>query len=676
MAVVLSASSFADVTFTGTVDPGTPGEVDPLEPVTVGPFPFGEPVGDPRGAIVVDGGSLLEVGQLLVGDEDSALARVEVIGAQTKLQVNGEGDSSLAVGRRGSGYLKIDDGAWVSVGSIENRSGVMTIGNTGQVFGSSPAASVEVLGESAFLTVGRELIVGEGVTSSLSIRDGAVVRVGGDYDPGVTINGVVEVSGARAELQTPALTIGSTSSRTPITYGELWIRDGAIVRSHHVESAGAILGDGSRIVLDGGTLALPINELSGTLQGSGTVTESLALRTSGQVLVNAGEDLLVQGEIESLGTVAVTDGALSVYGALVNQDLGESAGSLEFTGSEIDLLGGLDNRGPLTVTDSTLRITRSTIDGRNLLSSSGSQFSTNEHHFRAVRSRIEISGPTDTRGTLELIGSELVIDGVPSGPLNAWHSSKIVLVDSVIRSGECCGANLNNDGVIEARAGDNQLQATVYGGGKLEIGPDASIAVRFAEFNGGIEVAAGGTATFGFGARLNDLAITVTKANRDRASLITLESDNGDTPTTFVIGGELIVESEGLTDLETDEIFKLIEADRLEGDFSEFDLPDLPGTLEFLPELTDTELTLRVIDSTQTLPGDFSGDGRVDAADYTLWRDGLAGGSRWLDHAMWRANFGRTLASPGGASVPEPATAALALLGLLVAGRSRWGWTS
>ncbi|CAN0369076.1 unnamed protein product, partial [Ectocarpus sp. 4 AP-2014] len=98
--------------------------------------------------------------------------------------------------------------------------------------------------------------------------------------------------------------------------------------------------------------------------------------------------------------------------------------------------------------------------------------------------------------------------------------------------------------------------------------------------------------------------------------------------------------------LEAGQVYKLIEADQLLAFFSPLDLPELPGTLEFLPELTDTALSLRVIDSAETLPGDFSGDGVVDAADYTLWRDGLPGGSQWLDKMLWRENFGRTLAPP------------------------------
>ena len=61
---------------------------------------------------------------------------------------------------------------------------------------------------------------------------------------------------------------------------------------------------------------------------------------------------------------------------------------------------------------------------------------------------------------------------------------------------------------------------------------------------------------------------------------------------------------------------------------------------------------------------DFNGNGLVDAADYTVWRDG---GGTADEYNLWRARFGATIGAPSaGAAVPEPATpllvAAAALL--------------
>ncbi|MCA9258376.1 MAG: hypothetical protein KDA61_04205, partial [Planctomycetales bacterium] len=42
--------------------------------------------------------------------------------------------------------------------------------------------------------------------------------------------------------------------------------------------------------------------------------------------------------------------------------------------------------------------------------------------------------------------------------------------------------------------------------------------------------------------------------------------------------------------------------------------------------------------------GDFNGDGSVDAADYSAWRDGLGTLYSQQDYRDWRENFGKTQA--------------------------------
>jgi len=54
--------------------------------------------------------------------------------------------------------------------------------------------------------------------------------------------------------------------------------------------------------------------------------------------------------------------------------------------------------------------------------------------------------------------------------------------------------------------------------------------------------------------------------------------------------------------------------------------------------------------------GDFNGDGTVDAADYSVWRNGL-GTTYTEDHYdLWKRDFGLTVGGAGaGIAVPEPA---------------------
>lgn len=93
------------------------------------------------------------------------------------------------------------------------------------------------------------------------------------------------------------------------------------------------------------------------------------------------------------------------------------------------------------------------------------------------------------------------------------------------------------------------------------------------------------------------------------------------------------------------------------------------------------------------IPGDFNGDGSVDARDYVVWRnstgqlvtyfDGADGNGDGIvstaDYMVWRANFGITTGSGASptTSVPEPAGAML-LVGAVAAGGTsrrnrRWG---
>jgi T5SS/PEP-CTERM-associated repeat protein len=88
------------------------------------------------------------------------------------------------------------------------------------------------------------------------------------------------------------------------------------------------------------------------------------------------------------------------------------------------------------------------------------------------------------------------------------------------------------------------------------------------------------------------------------------------------------------------------------------------------------------------LAGDFNGDGTVDAADYSVWRDGLGTTYTEADYQVWKSHFGQTAGSGSlmDHPVPEPSTMVLFLFGALAmcrrcaAGRrctcARWGWHS
>lgn len=77
----------------------------------------------------------------------------------------------------------------------------------------------------------------------------------------------------------------------------------------------------------------------------------------------------------------------------------------------------------------------------------------------------------------------------------------------------------------------------------------------------------------------------------------------------------------------------------------------------------DDALYLFDLNGASTLPGDFNHDGTVDAADYTVWRDGLGDEYDQSDYNDWKSHFGQSQGAGAAstAAVPEPATVVLLL---------------
>jgi hypothetical protein len=92
-----------------------------------------------------------------------------------------------------------------------------------------------------------------------------------------------------------------------------------------------------------------------------------------------------------------------------------------------------------------------------------------------------------------------------------------------------------------------------------------------------------------------------------------------------------------------------------------FDLLTTEGEVMTAEDLFVVTLSAALVDA------DFNDDGTVNAADYTVWRDGGSPDDTIAGYNLWKANFGRTAGS--GLSldapvVPEPTTIALLLFGL------------
>ncbi len=98
--------------------------------------------------------------------------------------------------------------------------------------------------------------------------------------------------------------------------------------------------------------------------------------------------------------------------------------------------------------------------------------------------------------------------------------------------------------------------------------------------------------------------------------------------------------------------------------------------------LFDAAITWAATDPPAGVPGDYNGNGSVDAADYVLWRDGgplqnevvTSGTVTPEDYDEWRARFGNPPGAGSGsaiAAVPEPACFSLGIIALISCMRIR-----
>ncbi|QDT67119.1 hypothetical protein MalM25_00160 [Planctomycetes bacterium MalM25] len=363
--------------------------------------------------------------------------------------------------------------------------------------------------------------------------------------------------------------------------------------------------------MDGGIAAYSFPEMAGVIEGEGELYGSMNLLETGKIRVGVDETLAIHGMLESAGTVEVLGGALRI--------------------------------------------------------GNGSDYHHTFHEqstMLAEQSHLTFQGEIDSRGAIELIESTLHFRS------DVFRSLKLVMQDSELES-EWVGGSLSNEGTIEILPGTSAIKSELRSSaGELVIHPNAKLEVGASQPSSrqlhdlqSISLANNSEAAF-YGSTfiMESLAVELSESNLERPSLVNVAS--------LYVSGSFALEADAIRSIAVGQTYKVIESDRLDGSFNDYTLSELPGALGFLPEVTNTTLSLRVIDTATELPGDFNADGRVDAADYTVWRDGLPGGRFELDHLVWRKNYGRELAG-NATSVPEPATLAPMLIALLSVCRLR-----
>lgn len=139
-------------------------------------------------------------------------------------------------------------------------------------------------------------------------------------------------------------------------------------------------------------------------------------------------------------------------------------------------------------------------------------------------------------------------------------------------------------------------------------------------------------------------------------------------------GGSLVIGYDGNQGLEAGSTFDLLDFAAVQGAFSSVSLPELGSELMWNLDRLLTDGVLIV-----TLAGDYNGDGTVDTADYTVWRDtdgssvtpsaGADGnGDGFVDAedlAVWRNHYGKSVAMLASA-IPEPGCLTILIATLLI----------
>lgn len=119
------------------------------------------------------------------------------------------------------------------------------------------------------------------------------------------------------------------------------------------------------------------------------------------------------------------------------------------------------------------------------------------------------------------------------------------------------------------------------------------------------------------------------------------------------------------------QLFELVSYTATVVEFGSVVLPDLATGLDWELSYLESSLVASIV--LEELPGDFNGDGFVDASDYTVWRDGLGDGYSETDYEIWRNSFGDSSAAAfvDSHSVPETNSAMLLALCILVTSRKK-----
>ncbi len=517
-------------------------------------------------------------------------------------------------------------------------------------------AGITVTGDVSPNPPGAGAFVEVGITSpgSLMVDGGSTLPID-RLEIGAESVGRVTVTDPGSSLTVQGDVDLGTPRGIPLGVGRLSIEKGA-----HMDVAGRlVLGGSGRVGVSGTGSVLTVGELLGGVAGLATIN----IVEGGTLIAENGtdfsaSDITVQGD-QSLfklfgtyahnGSLVVSEGG-AVSTSRVRMEPSSSTRLIDGTisASSYVNLGRLKGTGSVTTTSDFVNDgTVETGAGESL---------------RIVVGQASQAGPFGNLGKVLIDGGEIELlaglQNLDEGDL----AGSITLRDGDLR---VTTVNeqfdlLNRGGTLAATGGTNDLHGRVLNDLQGSISVTSESVLVFHDHvenqEGEISVMPGSRAVFLDGLDMPSGTLLANVAGTDDDTGFGIAEVVG---TANLAGQVTVALSSGFEPALGDRFGLLTASGGITGQPT-LDAASDPGAgLRWELETGPTTLALLAVPE---LDGDFNLDGSVDAADYTVWRDGLGTTFDQGDYDTWRDNYGATLPTPA-QSVPEPGSLGLLSLG-------------
>ena len=509
--------------------------------------------------------------------------------------------------------------------------------------------------------------------------------------------GILDVFGPQANefliLDGGDLVVAS-SSELATWSGPINVRDDSRIFTRAERSSyriqGAITGTGDLTVGGpfGGVLLLnsSLSAYQGNLHITGGGVHLAGINTgyNGQITVDAANFTIEQSRSLGNAVVTILEAGQFTVGPNIGGNLVVQGGTLAFGEGPITLQGKLRFEGESLIDSSGVGLNIYSA-ARSAIISSETWFAEGSRLKKFGRGDVSFQGTTHLEGTAELVAFDgrldlrgnVIADATETvlnlvGNAATFNASLHVPTGNsfaLLANGEpvdllldAPGSTLTGGGVIAGNVVNSGLVSPGASPGRLRI-------------SGNYTQNANGT-----------LAIDI--EGDDNSNPLNLQFDLLEITGNANLSGTLAVDLEGYTPLQGDQ-FTIVDANTLSGAFSNAPngqrLDTVDEDFSFIVNYNAGAGTVTL--SSFALLADYNLNGKVDAADYTVWRNSLnqagpnliADGNRdgtvtQLDFAFWKSHYGESLCSGAGAdaanlaNVPEPTGAFLAgvaLAGLL-----------